>query len=320
MVNSPEVNSLYPERFIVNACCPSCGSNQSSDWFRFTKNMITERTYPKGRHLFSEELRNKRKLLQCNECSLIFQYLIPSQDLLKELYSSSKENKPWPPDYKRLTWARAQKHIKGLNGKILDIGANDGHFLNTLGNNFEKYAMEPTDANLDILRERTSGVYNGFLDGPNNLPESYFDVITVFDVAEHLSNVNASFESLNKSLKKEGMLIIETGNSDCLIARFFKSMWWYTDYIEHFIFFNKKSLSKALNDNGFELVSFQKVIHTDFSNEASTFQSLLTNLAKLISWSLKGKFKKEDLKKQQFIQHPFRVFWKDHFFAIARKK
>ncbi len=306
---------LLPKDFHKNVTCPGCGHNSSKPWYRFTKNVITQRTFPNALGIFTDELKKERGLLKCNNCSLVYQYLIPTQDLLKYLYSSSTEYKPWPPDPRRLTWNRAIKNINNAKN-ILDVGANDGHFLSLLPDNINKFALEPTNANNVTLEQRVKKIFLGFIDGKIDISEK-FDYVTMFDVAEHLSDVPQAFKNVNSIMDMNGTLIIESGDSGCFVARLFKSLWWYTDYIEHFVFFNKSSLNYALKNAGFEIVSYERVIHTDFTKEYSVSESYKQNLVKLAKWVLGGKFKKKS--NEAVIHHPFRLFCKDHFFVIAKK-
>lgn len=114
---------------------------------------------------------------------------------------------------KRLKYFKKYLNRNDQKINILDIGCGLGYFLNlcdgigwqTFGVDISTYAIayagKYTKAKLDIIN-----IKNDKLPYEND----FFDVITCFDVVEHLENDNIIFKEINRVLNKEGLLIIST--------------------------------------------------------------------------------------------------------------
>ncbi|HUJ79556.1 MAG TPA: class I SAM-dependent methyltransferase [Nitrospiria bacterium] len=243
---------------------------------------------------------------------------MPSKSLLLSLYATSEVRRPWPADRRRLTWARALRCLPGRPGRILDVGANDGHFLSLLPDGWDASALEPVGAMRDELRKRTSTIFEGFIDDRGlGLPEESFDVVCLFDVFEHLLDVRSAVNNIMDCLKPGGLVLIETGTTRCLPARLFKSLWWYYDYIEHLVFFSPSSLAHALASAGIRIEQCQPVVHTDMGGPGLMWKDLAVKLGRV--WTWKAKLAVGIDARTEWLEHPFRVYWPDHLFVVGRK-
>jgi cyclopropane fatty-acyl-phospholipid synthase-like methyltransferase len=63
-----------------------------------------------------------------------------------------------------------------------------------------------------------------------------FDVITAFDLIEHLYDVRAFLHECSRRLRPAGRLVILTGNIESVSARIARQHWWYASYPEHIVF------------------------------------------------------------------------------------
>lgn len=309
---------LTLDGFICQTKCPSCSSS-SSDILGGQGNVIFGRKFPAGAFRFGSDLRRARVLKQCLLCDLIYQKWIPSKELLLELYSTDIVSKPWTPDPRRLTWERAKKYLPAQSGRILDVGANDGHFLSLVPEDWKKFALEPTNSSKKSLSKIAENIYEGFLDDDSlQLPNNTFDVACLFDVAEHFHNVTAAMTNLWKCLREGGLVILETGYTDCLPARMQKSTWWYYDYIEHLVFFNKKSIRWALTKSGFKVECMKIVVHTSMGNSLIMGKDLLKKV--LHSQKINSRLGVANEGEQIYLENPLRIYWPDHIFIVARKE
>lgn len=138
--------------------------------------------------------------------------------------------------------------------KLLDIGCSKGYFLNfakrfgmtVRGSEFSAKAATYANKNFGIK------VDVGSIDDMRYEPES-FDVITAFDLVEHLPNFMTSFKQFHKWLKKDGRLIIDTPNFDSLYRKISKDRWVGFDMPYHIHLFRPKTLIKALEEAGFSV-------------------------------------------------------------------
>ena len=85
-----------------------------------------------------------------------------------------------------------------------------------------------------------------------------FDVVTMFDVIEHLTDPKGTLEEINTLMKKDGLLVITTPNSGSLVAKILGKRWEEVRRArEHTYFFSKKTLSCMLKKTNFEILKVE---------------------------------------------------------------
>lgn len=100
--------------------------------------------------------------------------------------------------------------------RILDIGIGYGSFLNLLEQHGFKhlYGMDPFKKSIEISRRfTTADLREGDIE--NELwpfARESFDVITSFDVVEHLNNPQTFFINSKEYLKEDGVVVFSTPN------------------------------------------------------------------------------------------------------------
>lgn len=147
--------------------------------------------------------------------------------------------------------------------KILDIGCGRGEFLSSLSDtDFDKYGLEINPAGYRICKEQGIKAYNRQLKDLNFQGDS-FDIITLWHVIEHLKEPKETILSIKKILKKDGVLVVATPNTDSLGFRYGKSSWFHLDSPRHLILYNLRSLEYLLHKTGFKIIR-QKNIFYDF--------------------------------------------------------
>jgi SAM-dependent methyltransferase len=100
-----------------------------------------------------------------------------------------------------------------------------------------------------------------------DLPDKFFDAITLWDVIEHLDDPVSIIKGLKPKLKKGGVLLVSTPNAGALIARVMGKRWAFMHPPEHVLFFEKKHISRMMNSCGLEMmnwVTFGKSINIAF--------------------------------------------------------
>lgn len=100
------------------------------------------------------------------------------------------------------------------NGKLLDIGCNDGNFTIKMANQ-AKCSPYGIEINEDLaMKAKEKNISVKIADANDKLPfkDKYFDIIVSNQVLEHLSNVDIFFDELYRILKDDGIIIISTTN------------------------------------------------------------------------------------------------------------
>ena len=146
--------------------------------------------------------------------------------------------------------------------RVLDFGCYDGGFLAYLGDDFDRWGIEPSDAAAERAKERGIHLLSSTLSGVDPATTPPFDAVIIFDVMEHLVEPVEILAKLGGLLKPGGIILIETGNTDAPGFKALGPRYLYAAIVEHVGFFNEASLREAGRRTGLNLRHFQKTCHT----------------------------------------------------------
>jgi SAM-dependent methyltransferase len=127
----------------------------------------------------------------------------------------------------------AAKHVTIIRrfrkrGRLLDVGCASGIFLSAAANaGWNVVGVEPSEALCDAARARLAGrgeIIQAPLEQVGLQPSS-FDVITLWDVLEHVTDPVAFLERCCSLLAPGGILIANVPRLDSLQARVFGRRW-----------------------------------------------------------------------------------------------
>lgn len=186
----------------------------------------------------------------------------------------------------------AMATIRGLHlddAKVLDVGCGDGFFLGDLS------AVMPDGANfygVDYSEDQINKAKGNYpfhfstcnLEAGMPFPDGEFDVLYAGEVIEHLLNPDLFFSEAFRVLKARGHLVLSTPNLNSWINRLlflfgyqplfmecstkssvygygfmkrFKKQDWPVGHVR---LFNRRSLTDALNDNGFRILTLEGAV------------------------------------------------------------
>jgi hypothetical protein len=200
---------------------------------------------------------------RCKKCKLVQLVPMPSDKELYEFYSENYYLKNYNFDdvdrakviasHTQAQYEIVKQNFKfESNTKFLDFGCGTGAFLDVLSENDHSFIFGHEfnkAAELVILRKGYKHV--------SNLEESKetFDVISLWDVAEHLTDPVTTFTLLFKKLNKNGILVIGTSRIDDFVDKtsFGYTMW--ADVPGHTLLYSKNSLKNILQKSGFSIIS-----------------------------------------------------------------
>ncbi|MBN8657997.1 MAG: class I SAM-dependent methyltransferase [Anaerolineae bacterium] len=185
------------------------------------------------------------------------------------------------PYFHNIRWEMVV-YIPDSAKRILDVGCYSGAFGELLKKNksLEIWGIEP---NIEASRDAEKvldRVICGYFTKELNLPDSYFDVIVMNDVLEHMIDPWAALELAKKKLDPNGRIIISLPNIrhiDNLIHLFIDQDFRYElNGIRdktHLRFFTKKSAIRLINNCGFEIEKIEGI------NEKWWTNSIIRRLA-----------------------------------------
>lgn len=183
------------------------------------------------------QTETKSLLYKCNACHSGFKQNIIPEAVAMELYAGGNSNERWTPisfnESKLPEVVNALQRIFSKGTKVLDIGCNTGELLDMAkANGSITYGNELSTESQKTLLAKGHVILNTLAE----IPDGSMDIITAFDLIEHIYNV-AEFLALCKSkLKTNGRLVIFTGNIQSKSAQWAGNKWWYLKYPEHIIF------------------------------------------------------------------------------------
>jgi len=162
--------------------------------------------------------------------------LVKEVDKISELYDEGYYHGDVYPDYTiesvKATNEKRMNLVKQFwkgKGKILDVGCALGFFLLIAKNQgFDTYGIDISEYAIQEAKKilGTSVVCN---DVEKKIPfrDKFFDVITCWDVIEHLQNPRLFLKRLSRKLRHGGLLFIETLNYESLSRKLMKENWYY---------------------------------------------------------------------------------------------
>jgi len=85
--------------------------------------------------------------------------------------------------------------------------------------------------------------------------EQCFDIIIIWHVLEHITELGSLLEELPRHLNPGGLLVVSVPNYSSWQSRFFKQHWFHLDIPRHVTHFEKQWLEKSLDSMGLEIIS-----------------------------------------------------------------
>lgn len=137
-------------------------------------------------------------------------------------------------------------------GRILDVGCGTGDFLKKCKEESWKVkGIEPSE----IARKQAIENHNLDLDESTDLREleGEFDIITMWHVLEHVTELNTTVSEFNRLLSQDGKVIIAVPNLESFDSSYYKKYWAAYDLPIHLYHFSKTSITKLFEKHGFSL-------------------------------------------------------------------
>lgn len=249
----PRSDEAYEEGF-EDASCPICGSTAHTLRYELTDVLYGT---PGVFHLVT-----------CNSCGHLYQSPRPTQAIISRYYPDR-----YQPFGKAIEDAFACSFMRWLkhrqlrtrclqvyrlrtSGALLDVGCATGLFLNEM-RQYGSWALagiEPDVRAATYAIERFGlDVFNGQIEAAP-WPDESFDVITLWDVLEHLPAPGHALCQLRRLLKKQGVIIVSVPNLDGADATRFGRFWAGLDVPRHFSMFRKQDLLRLFEETGYRVI------------------------------------------------------------------
>ena len=223
--------------------CPVCERETKSKYVR--------------KYRGKSELFNKNELYQCLECKIVFVYPLPTPSELDQYYKIN-----WRADKNIYANSKAmdmilkiesdercdyliRHNILSTYSKVLDIGSGDGYFIQSMRNkgfkDVEFFATDPSPICFQKLKALGVNTFHSL----QEIPERDFDLITLGEVLEHISEPIFFLESLIELVKNGGHIYIDVPERDDTHKELFEP---------HTLFYSKESLLNLVEKMNLKVV------------------------------------------------------------------
>lgn len=198
---------------------------------------------------------------KCNNCGIVFTDPIPND--LSNHYDTNYRK------YNRLTMnvlsffykIRTKKWMKLFSNpeRVLEIGCGNGMMLNEFKINGWEVSGVERNINVSNNAELNYGI-NLYTPDIYVIPNNFkFDLIILFQVLEHVDDIESLLKKLQLILNPNGKIIIGVPNFDSWQSKFGKNLWLHLDVPRHLQHFSLISLTTLLNRYNFKIVSTSMV-------------------------------------------------------------
>lgn len=265
-----------------------------------------------------------KHLVRCNACHFVFSKKIPGAAELAAHYDAY----PRGTNISSITVKRYRELLEKFaqvkkTGNILDIGCGDGHFLEVAKEQgWNVFGTEYTGEAIQVCSSKGITMRKGKLNA-GDFDGIQFDIITSFEVIEHINNPQEEIAHITKLLRTGGWFYFTTPNFNSLSRYLLGNNWNVIDYPEHLSYYTKKTVRNLLvqhnlqpvflRTSGFDIDRFRKGISTNEKKDSRNSTETMREKAekktgyKLLKYalnfflnasgtgdSLKGLFQKEN--------------------------
>lgn len=292
--------------------CPGCSG--TSVWLLGScRAFSTDSVAPSERSVIAAVAPGS--LYRCPQCHLVFRNPVPSREQLDALYRrlppthwqyDAGEMSSWIAalQFLRARFSRAGHRSPVAVGQIavhpavptsestshlpaalshaedrvrlLEVGPFDGAFLRHLPTDWERLAIEPSEAARQKLESEGVRVIADFLENSPSEFDGTCDAVCLFDVFEHLLSPTEGMRRALAYLKPGGLLLVSTGNADHWSWRLLQGQHWYVDRVGHVRFGSTRYFRSLARDCGCSLERLQPISHQRTSWRETAYETIVT--------------------------------------------
>jgi SAM-dependent methyltransferase len=199
------------------------------------------------------------QIVECRHCGLVYSNpRWPTAAVLDAYAAVEDETYVEERLGREITFRRHLRQMERIIGpaggrRLLDVGAYIGVFVEVAcAAGWQAEGIEPSVWAVGEARRRGLNVRAGTLETAG-FRESSFDVVTLWDVIEHMAEPAAELERARTVLRPGGWLVVHTMDIDAPVARLMGGRWpWLMDM--HLYFFSRRTLGRMLTEAGYEVV------------------------------------------------------------------
>ncbi len=239
--------------------CNLCGSTESRERFPATIPYGEIRADWSAYRCTSAGYGLHHTIVECRKCGLVYtnprwlggEILHSYQAVEDPLYLEEREGRV-------LTFQHHLQPLHAMTGapagrRLLDVGCYTGVFVEiAAGAGWDAWGVDPSSWAVAEARKDGLQVVEGTL-ATAGFPAEHFDVITMWDVIEHVGDPISELREAYCLLRPGGILVVHTMDIDSLFARLMGGRWpWLMEM--HLYYFSQRTLRRMVETAGYQVI------------------------------------------------------------------
>ncbi|MDP2209410.1 MAG: class I SAM-dependent methyltransferase [Bacteroidota bacterium] len=223
------------------------------------------------------------KIIECHTCGVSQTLPLPDLTELIQYYphiyypTGSTSEMYYKNHIERFQVDKLKKiQTYSQTGRLLDIGCGVGHFIRTaLNQGYVAEGVEFSEAAAAVGREQWNlKIVSGDFLSNEFKPES-FDIITLWQVLEHVRQPREVLLKIHNLLKPNGLLVIAVPNFASIQAKLFRNRWYHLDVPRHLFHYSPESLTNILDNCNF------RVDNIDYHSSEHNYAGILGSVMRI---------------------------------------
>lgn len=171
-------------------------------------------------------------------------------------------------------------------GRLLDVGAATGHFVGLAQEaGWQAEGIDISAHSVALGKAKGFKMERATLDDLS-APSESFDVLTLWDVIEHVPDASTALDHCKTLLRTNGLLVINTPDAESGWAHLMGTRWHALVPPEHVCLFTERALERVLRARGFEIV------HAEHPIKFFTLPYIVSTFARWVGLTLPNGVKK----------------------------
>jgi SAM-dependent methyltransferase len=205
--------------------------------------------------------KNNWDVVKCDNCGLIFACFLPTPVQLEDFYNKHKQpTKERIETYLRGRTSRERRNrrklsylekIQGHKGRLLDIGCGLGLLVKDASE--RGWQAQGIDLDKDLIEYGTKTFHVDLIHTrleEANFPDGYFDVITMFNLLDHIGEPLTFLKEVERVLRPGGVIYLNLHDAGGWKAKKFKENWSAYCPPGHLYYYNLGTLEAMLHKTG----------------------------------------------------------------------
>ena len=235
---------LINHKYLEKRVCPVCESTESREIFK----------------------KNGGTYVICEKCEMVFLNPVFKDDELVLYYQCNNSNQALAHNSEVDFYRRI--YTSGLDlicnhkssGDLLDIGCSSGLFLDVSAEKFRAHGIELNKSEIEIARAKGHIVWDKPIEIVDFEGKDKFDVITLWDVFEHIKDGITYLSNLKSKVRSGGVVFLQIPSADSLAARIMREKCNMFDGLEHVNLYSRTTIRKAAEKAGYKVLGMVSVI------------------------------------------------------------